>query len=94
MRWCQGAQEEAFLAGRLRPSLGPRRRIRAVAADSYPDLLERLFAAFEDRHTIAVIEDVARQCRDELTGQTAPGAQFELLERLVRQRLADLAPTR
>jgi hypothetical protein len=27
-----------------------------MAADSYSDLLERLFATFEDRHTIAAIE--------------------------------------
>lgn len=30
-----------------------------MSAESYPDLLERLFAAFEDRHTLAVIEEVA-----------------------------------
>lgn len=65
-----------------------------MAADSYADLLERLFVAFDDRHTMTVIEEMARRCRDELAGQTAPGAQFELLERLVRQRLADPAPTR
>lgn len=65
-----------------------------VAADSYPDLLERLFAAFEDRHALPVIEDVAARCRSELTGQTPAGAHFELLERLIRQRLTDMAPTR
>ena len=65
-----------------------------VSADSYPDLLERLFAAFEDRHSLAVIEAVATQSRDELAGQTRPGAQFEMLERLARQRLADRPPTR
>jgi hypothetical protein len=68
--------------------------IRDMAAESYPDLLERLFAAFEDRHTIAAIDGVRRRCRDELTGQTVPGSELELLERLVRQRLSDLGSTR
>lgn len=65
-----------------------------MAADSFPDLLERLFAAFEQRHTLAVIENVTRQCDSELNGQTPPGAQPELLERLAHQRLTDMAPTR
>lgn len=65
-----------------------------VTADSYADTLERLFAAFEDRHTLAVIEGVATHCRAQLAGQTPPGAHLELLERLARQRLDDLAPTR
>jgi len=65
-----------------------------VSADSYADTLERLFAAYEDRHTFAVIEDVATQCRTQLTGQSPPGAYPELLERLARQRLDDLPPTR
>lgn len=64
-----------------------------MSADSYADLLERLFAAFEDQHTLPVIEDVAGRCRTELAGQAPHGAQFELLERLARQRLTDLSPT-
>ena len=64
-----------------------------MGADSYADLLERLFAAYEDRHTLVVIENVTIECRTDLTGQTAPGAHQELLERLVRQRLDDLPPT-
>ncbi|MGI8678749.1 MAG: hypothetical protein ACR2LX_08710 [Jatrophihabitans sp.] len=63
-----------------------------MSADSYADLLERLFAAYETRHSLATIEDVVAQCRADLTGQTPPGARFELLERLVRQRLDDLSP--
>lgn len=63
-------------------------------ADSYADTLERLFAAYEDRHTIAVINDLVAECRTQLAGQTPPGAQPELLERLARQRLGDLPPTR
>jgi hypothetical protein len=61
-----------------------------MSADSYADLLERLFAAYETRHSLATIEDVVTQGRTDLTGQTPPGARFELLERLVRQRLDDL----
>ena len=64
-----------------------------MSADSYPDLLERLFATYEGRHGLAAIEHITTQCRTELAGQTAPGARFELLERLARQRLEDLPPS-
>ena len=63
-----------------------------MGADSYPDLLERLFAEFEDRQPLAVIETVVNQCHHELDGQTPAGAHFELLERLARLRLTDLNP--
>ena len=65
-----------------------------VSADSYADLLERLFGAYEDRHTMPVIEKVLNESRAQLAGQAPPGAHLELLERLVRQRLEDLPPTR
>jgi hypothetical protein len=65
-----------------------------MSAESYVDLLERLFATYEDRHELAVIEQVTNQCRTELAGQTPPGAHWELLERLARQRLDDLPPSR
>jgi len=65
-----------------------------VSADSYADSLERLFAAYEDRHTFAVIENVVTECRTQLSGQPPPGALPELLDRLARQRLNDLPPTR
>lgn len=65
-----------------------------MSADSYADTLERLFVTYEDRHTFAVIEDVATQCRKQLAGQTPSGALLELLDRLARQRLDDLPPTR
>ncbi len=58
-----------------------------MSADSYADLLERLFGDYEDRHTIAVIEKVGSQSRAQLAGQSPPGAQLELLDRLARQRL-------
>lgn len=64
-----------------------------MSADSYADTLERLFAIYKHRHTFAVIEDVATQCRQQLAGQTPPGALLELLDRLARQRLDDLPPT-
>jgi hypothetical protein len=64
-----------------------------MSADSYADLMERLFAAYETRHSLTTIEDVVTQCRTDLTGQTPPGARFELLERLVRRRLDDLPPS-
>jgi hypothetical protein len=65
-----------------------------VTADSCADALERLFATYENRHTFAVIEDVLTDCRAQLAGQTPPGALLELLDRLTRQRLDDLPPTR
>jgi hypothetical protein len=64
-----------------------------MSADSYADLLERLFATYEGRHSLAAIEHITTQCRTELAGQTPPGALFELLERLARQRLDDLPPS-
>jgi hypothetical protein len=64
-----------------------------MSAESYIDLLERLFATYEDRHGLAVIEQVTHRCRTELAGQTPPGALWELLERLARQRLDDLPPS-
>ncbi len=65
-----------------------------VSADSYADLLERLFGDYESRHTIAIIEKVVSQSRAQLAGQTPLGAHLELLDRLARQRLEDLPPTR
>ena len=46
-----------------------------MSADSYADLLERLFAAYESRHSLATIEDVVTQCRTELAGQ-APALSY------------------
>lgn len=65
-----------------------------MGSDSYPDLLERLFIAFEETHTFNVIQDVSAQCRRDLTGETTQGGYLELIERLARQRLTNLAPTR
>lgn len=67
---------------------------RTVSADSYADLLETLFHAYEPRHTLSVIEEVVARARAELTGQTPLGARLELLDRLARRRLDDMPPTR
>jgi len=48
-----------------------------------------MFGEFERVHPLPVIAAVVRQCRDDLKGSPA-GALPELLERLARQRLADL----
>lgn len=47
-----------------------------MSADSYADLLERLFGAYEDRHTIPVIENVVSESRAQLAGQTPPDAHL------------------
>ena len=70
---------------------GPKRaQSDAMGADSYADMLERLFADYEHKHPLPVIKTVAAAGRDDLAGQTTPGAELELLERLVRQRLDQL----
>jgi hypothetical protein len=73
--------------------LPPAEETAIVTADSYADLLERLFGAYENKHSFAVIELVADQCRRELAGQTSPGSNLELLERLARERLDTLRPS-
>lgn len=63
-----------------------------MSSDSYASLTERLLADFEHRHRLSVITRIIRDCRTQLAGVT-PAALPELLERLARQRLSDLAPT-
>jgi hypothetical protein len=54
----------------------------------YADLVERLFAEFDDRYELPHIVEVVRQCREQLC--CAPEAALpELIERLARQRLVD-----
>lgn len=56
--------------------------------DWYADLVERLFAEFDDRYALPHIAEVVRQCREQLC--CAPVAALpELVERLAGQRLAD-----
>jgi hypothetical protein len=57
-----------------------------MSANSYADLLERVFSAYEDRHTLTVIEELATGCRTQLAGQTPPGTRLEMLERLLGGR--------
>ena len=54
------------------------------------DVTERLMAEFEDRLGLQVISGVVSACRRDLQG-TPSGPMPELLERLARQRLSDLA---
>lgn len=65
-----------------------------VSAASYADLLEALFARFEDQHEFAVIEQVAASCCDELVGEVRHGARLEGVERLARERLDALPQSR
>ncbi len=53
------------------------------------DVTERLMAEFEDRLPLNVISGVVNACRHDLQG-TPSGPLPELLDRLARQRLADL----
>jgi hypothetical protein len=55
--------------------------------DTYADVLERLFIAYESRHALTTIAGVTAQGRADLEGQVPAQAQPELLERLVRARL-------
>jgi hypothetical protein len=57
--------------------------------ESFADMVERLFRDYESSHSLAEIVDVAQQARRDLS-DAPPGAQPELIERLARQRLADL----
>lgn len=55
-------------------------------SDSAVDVTERLFAEFEQVHTLPVITTVVLRCYRELADAPA-GALPELVERLARQRL-------
>ena len=54
------------------------------------DVTERLMAEFEDRLGLQIISGVVNSCRRDLQG-TPTGPMPELLERLARQRLLDVA---
>jgi len=58
---------------------------------SYADVTEGLFRAFEEVHPLPVITAVVQQCRADLDSVPS-GAIPELLERLAHQRLNDLQP--
>jgi len=61
---------------------------------SYADVTERLFRAFEEVHPLPVITAVVQQCRVDL--DSVPSGAIpelpELLERVAHQRLSDLQP--
>lgn len=59
---------------------------------SVVDVTERLMAEFEHRLSLGQITEVVRGCRRDLDAGAA-GASPELVERLARQRLLDLAAT-
>lgn len=58
-------------------------------ADSYADIVEKLFGEFEGRLSLCAIVDVVNSCRHDLAGSPI-GALPELTERLARHRIADL----
>ncbi len=62
-----------------------------MSDQSYADVTERLFGAFEAVHPLPVITAVVAQCRADLDSVPS-GAIPELLERLAHQRLSDLQP--
>lgn len=60
-----------------------------TAGDTVADVIERLMAEFEDRLELDVISRVVLGCRADLNCSPA-AALPELMERLARQRLAEL----
>jgi hypothetical protein len=64
----------------------------AVPGESLADVTERLFREFEPRVSLRTIVTTVRQCRSDLerAGNPQP-ALPELIERLARQRLTELA---
>jgi hypothetical protein len=59
----------------------------------YADLMETMFGAFEQSLSLCEIVDVVDRCRSDLAG-SPPGAMPELLDRLARHRLSELAAAR
>jgi hypothetical protein len=56
--------------------------------DSFADMVERLFAQFEDRVPLKTIVEVVRESREHLRGSPV-GALPELTERLAYERLSN-----
>ena len=60
---------------------------------SYADVVERLFAEFDGRHSLATIVDVVHHSRTELETDPPSGEPDASWERLARERLqSTLAP--
>ncbi len=62
-----------------------------MSDQSYADVTERLFRAFEEVHPLPVITAVVQQCRADLDSVPSEAIP-ELLERVAHQRLSDLQP--
>jgi len=63
-----------------------------VSVDSLADVTERLFGEFEPRLSLGTIVATVRQCHHDLEGAGTPQPALpELIERLARQRLTQLA---
>jgi hypothetical protein len=60
-----------------------------VVRDHYADVMEAMFAAYEDDLSLGVIVDVVDRCRSDLAGSPS-GAMPELLHRLAGHRLSEL----
>jgi hypothetical protein len=58
----------------------------ALHADSYADMVEKLFSEYETKLSLCAIVDIVQRCRHDLAGSPA-GALPELTERLARQRI-------
>jgi hypothetical protein len=61
-----------------------------MASGSMAEITERLFAEFAPRVSLTTIGTAVRQCRRDLDG-TPESALPEMVERLARQRLTELA---
>lgn len=61
-----------------------------VLRDHYANLLETMLGTYEDVLSQCVIVDVVDRCRSDLAGSPS-GAMPELLHRLARHRLSELA---
>jgi hypothetical protein len=82
--------------GAAHPPTAPIKRAAAIPfpdTHSLADVIERLITDFEPHLPLPVISAVVQRCRADLDIITAP-ALPELLERLARQRLHDLATAR
>lgn len=86
----QSQPRDESAAGAAEPVCGS----ASAGCDSYADVLEHLFAVYEDRHTLTRIGAVTAQACADLQGQIPLHAQPELLERLVRARLDALESDR
>ncbi len=74
-------------------SRATRNGTQSNGAQSYADVVERLFGEFENRYPLSVIVDTVHECRAQLSCSPET-AMPELLERRARQRLGAGQPVR